>query len=182
MPAVNPRLTITLKPSTDALLRRMSAVAGQSRSSLVAEILESSEEMFERMVLTLEAAVKVKQSLTSETKKRFEEAEEQLNGQLGIVMDIFDSASKPLLDEAEAIGRRKPTVRTDGRQRASATPARPKPAAPPPHVTRGSGTPNKGRSSAKTAMKTGSGEPSLKNGVAKPSKRAVEPSKRKVKG
>ena len=56
MATSNPRLTITLEPSTAAQLRRMSELTGNSQSQMVSEILAQSSEVFERMIRVLEAA------------------------------------------------------------------------------------------------------------------------------
>lgn len=180
MATLNPRLSVTLKPSTAALLQRMSELTDQSRSSIVSEILESSEPVFERMVEVLQAAKLIKNDLKEGTKARLEKAESQLHEQLGMTMDIFDDSFRPILDAAEDIKRRAPRGRAVGDARSAHL--RHEPAALPPHVTRGSGTPNKGKSKAKTSMKTGSLDTSLKKEPSNRSKQAVAPSKRKVKG
>lgn len=183
MATLNPRLSVTLKPSTAALLDRMSELTEQSRSSIVSEILESSEPVFERMVEVLAAAKLVKSDLKEGTKKRLEEAESQLHEQLGITMDIFDNASRPILDASEDINRRARKGRAASSRHALADePKRREPPELPPYVTRGSGTPNKSKSKAKSTMKKGSVEALLKKPVLKPSKQAVTPLKRKVKG
>lgn len=183
MATLNPRLSVTLKPSTAALLQRMSELTEQSRSSIVSEILESSEPIFERMVEVLQAANLVKNDLKEGTKKRLEKAESQLHEQLGVTMDIFDDSFRPILDAAEVVRRRGRRADRNGRTDAPA-PARPDLISPPapPHVTRGSGTPNTGKSKAKTAMEIESPEPLSKKGPSNPLKQGVAPSKRKVKG
>ena len=188
MPAVNPRISVTVAPSVEAVLARLSLLTGQSKSSFIAEILESSLPVFERLVTVIEAAKQAKDSLKAKTVRDMEEAEGRLHDLLGVTMDIFDQASKPILEEAERVHRRAATtVRTDGRTRASAPPARPKPAALPPYVTRGSGTsiPGKGAiagKAEKTAERSDGIATTAKKSPAKGSKRVVAPSKSKVKG
>lgn len=106
MPATNPRLTITLKPSTATLLRRISELTGNSQSSLIAELLESSEPMFERLVTLLQAATEAKASITADMVAGLEEAQTKLEGQLGLTFDTWDAAAKPLLEHAEKVTRR----------------------------------------------------------------------------
>ena len=60
MPAVNPRITITITPELHAVLRRLSELSGQSQSGIVGELLGESVPVFERMVTVLEAAQKLK--------------------------------------------------------------------------------------------------------------------------
>lgn len=142
MPTLNPRISVTLKPSTDAILRRLSAITGNSKSSLVSDILEQSENLFEKIVLTLEAAEKVKSSLASDALDGFEKGHARLQEQLGMAMDLFDTASKPILDHAESIDRRSARVSgAAGGAERSPRSRSPEPSLPP-HVTRGSGTPN----------------------------------------
>lgn len=183
MATLNPRLSVTLKPSTAALLERMSELTEQSRSSIVSELLESSEPVFERMVEVLTAAKLVKDDLKEGTKNRLEEAEAQLHAQLGVTLDIFDNSFAPILEAAEAIGRRKRKGRTAlARQALADAPAVAEPPALPPYVTRGSGTPNKGQSKAKTSMKTGSGKALVKKAPLNRPKQASEPSNHKARG
>ncbi len=191
MPATNPRISITVVPSVDAVLSRLSSITGQSKSSFIAEILESSMPVFERLVVVLDAAQHAKDTLKSQTVRDMEVAETRLQELLGITMDIFDQSSAPILEEAERIKRRKAGATVvDARERASAGGP-----ALPPHVTRGSGTPNKDK---KTTLKAVYVQPvcictvteheRMENRAcpvhfpAKGSKRAVEPSKRKVRG
>lgn len=182
MPAINPRISVTVQPSVEAILSRLSSLTGQSKSSFIAELLESSVPIFERMVTVIEAAKLAKDSLKAQTIKDMEAAEAKLHEVLGVTMDIFDEHTLPILQEAERIQRRGATVRTDGRMRASAPPARPKPATLPPHVTRGSGTPKRAKGAEAEGQKQGAKRSGGKNVPAKGLKRAVGPSKAKGRG
>ena len=106
MPTINPRLTVTLKPSTATLLKRISELTGNSQSSLIAELLESSEPMFERLATLLQAADVAKASLGAELVESLNEAQAKLEGQLGLTLDIWDAGAKPLLEQAEKVQRR----------------------------------------------------------------------------
>jgi hypothetical protein len=55
MSSTNPRISVTLKPKTAAVLRRLSAITGNSVSSIVGDLLEDSEAVLERAALTIEA-------------------------------------------------------------------------------------------------------------------------------
>ena len=151
MATKNPRISVMLKPESDVILSRLSAVSKQSKSSIIAEFLEETcMPMFERMVVVLEAAANATDEAKAATRQGFAEAEEKLVGVLGMTTDLFDQASRPVMEEAA-------TERTDGRARKRPA-ARPDPASRPPHVTRGSGTPNTSAKTAKSPMKTGSGK------------------------
>jgi hypothetical protein len=153
MPATNPRISITVVPSVDAVLSRLSSLTGQSKSSFIAEILESSMPVLERMVVVLDAAQTAKDTLKSQTVRDMEAAESRLQEMLGITMDIFDETSAPILKEAERIKRR--AVAPPAAAVGLAPPAqRAMPAAlSPPYVTRGSGTPNNIKTTTKSTAK-----------------------------
>lgn len=172
MPATNPRISVTVVPSVDALLSRLSSLTGQSKSSFIAEILESSMPVLERMVTVLDAAQQAKDTLKSQTVRDMEAAESRLQEMLGITMDIFDQTSAPILEEAERIKRRKAGAAAgDAQSRAPAgEPAQ------PPYVTRGSGAPNNAKNTTKSIGKAKSAE------APKRARKLSEPSKRKVGG
>jgi hypothetical protein len=167
MATKNPRISVMLKPESDVILSRLSAVSKQSKSSIIAEFLEETcMPMFERMVVVLEAAANATDEAKAATKQGFADAEEKLLGVIGMTTDLFDQASRPVMDEAAA-------KRTDGGTRKRRS-ARPDSAAQPPHVTRGSGTPNRQAKADIAPMKTGSKAPVTKES---PPKRAKRPSK-----
>ena len=107
MAGTNPRISVTLKPSLDAAIRRLSEATGQSKSSLVAEILEQAEPVFARMATVIEAA----KTATKEAKERMaanlDEAQSKLEVHLGLVNDLFEEHTADLIGDMEQIGRRK---------------------------------------------------------------------------
>lgn len=107
MPAVNPRVSVTLKPSLDAILKRLSDVSGQSKSSIIAELLEQSEPVFARMATILETAKTATQEAKERMAANLEEAHARLVEQAGVVGDLFEEQTADLVDELESIGRRK---------------------------------------------------------------------------
>jgi hypothetical protein len=131
MPALNPRLTITLKPSTSAQLRTLSDLTGESQSALIAGLLEANEETLGRLITVLQAAQDAKHALTDDLADGMKKAQAQIERQLGLSLESFDVATKPLLDEAERVVRR--------RAKAVSRPAaaRPVKAAPTPMSNRG---------------------------------------------
>lgn len=175
MATKNPRISVMLKPESNALLTRLSAVTRQSKSGIIAEFLEETcMPMFERMVTVLEAAATATEDAKEATRQGFVEAEEKLLGIVGMTSDLFDLAARPVMEEAAA-------ERTDGRTR-QRPPARPDPASRPPHVTRGSGTPNTATKADKSPMKTGSSLGSVKESTPNRVKRASKASNTKVGG
>lgn len=183
MPATNPRISVTVAPSVEAVLSRLSVATGQSKSSFIAELLESSMPVLERMATVIEAAQHAKDTLKSQTAKDMEQAESRLHQILGVTMDIFDESTAPILEEAERVQRRAARSQT-GRRGRAATPAAGLATPPqPPYVTRGSGTPQKTMgASADKGKKSVVGSGSAKKIPAKAPKRPVAPSKQKTKG
>nr|WP_238727780.1 ribbon-helix-helix domain-containing protein [Micrococcus luteus] len=126
MPAANPRVSVTLTPSMDAILKRLSDVSGQSKSSIIAEILEQSHPVFERMAAILETAKTATQEAKERMASNLEDAHAKLLEQAGIVGDLFEEQTADLVGELEQIGRRKGKVAAGGARGtdgAAATPA-----------------------------------------------------------
>ena len=106
MPAKNPRLTITVKPSLKAQLERLSELTGNSQGALVSDLLEGSEQVFERLIAVLEAAKVARENISTEMTEGLEAAQKKLENQLGFTLELFDASSKPILEEAEKVKRR----------------------------------------------------------------------------
>lgn len=109
MPTPNPRLSVTLTPELAAILERLSEVTGSSKSSLVAELLLTSQPVFTRMAEALEAAARMKgEALTGneDIAKGLLRAQERIEGQLGLCLDEMDTAFLPILKESEKVIRR----------------------------------------------------------------------------
>lgn len=178
MATKNPRISVMLKPESDAILTRLSAATKQSKSSIIAEFLEDTcMPMFERMVVVLEAAATATDDAKAAARQGFADAEEKLLGVVGMTTDLFDAASRPILADAE-----KATGRT-GRGGRGATPAAGEEPARPPHVTRGSGTPNTQECTCTVTDKERQEDPSCPlHFPAKAPKRASKPRLSKVKG
>lgn len=106
MPAKNPRLTITLKPSLAAQLKRLSELTGNSQSGLIGEMLDGSVQVFERLILVLEAAHEAKSELRDHMVENLEAGQAKVEAQFGLALSEFDSAFKPIVDAADDIKRR----------------------------------------------------------------------------
>jgi hypothetical protein len=106
MPAKNPRLTITLKPSLGAQLRRLSELTGNSQSGLISELLDGSGPVFERMITVLEAAHQVQGELRGSIVSELDAAQSKLESQLGLALDTIDDGFRPVLEAAEVVKRR----------------------------------------------------------------------------
>jgi hypothetical protein len=121
MPTKNPRLTITMQPALAAQLRRLSELTGNSQGSLIAELLEGSGPVFDRLINVLEAAKDVKASFRDSLVSDLAAAQSKIEGQLGLSLEAMDEATLPLLDEAEKVKRR---ARRKGSHSVGKAPAR----------------------------------------------------------
>lgn len=106
MPTANPRLTVTLKPSTFAQLREVSRLTGNSQSALIGDILEQAEPVFSRLIQVLSAAEFAKQELRDRTASDLERAQARLEKQMGLVLGEFNDITGDLLADAEQVRRR----------------------------------------------------------------------------
>ena len=153
MPTQNPRLTITLSPPLDAAIRRLSELTGQSKSSLIVELLDQAKPVLERMAEVIALAQTATQEAKTRMAANLDAAQSKLEEHLGLVNDLFDEQTESLLGEIEQVRRRSAkgaSVRSSGRT----SPVSTAKGAQPPHVTRGSGSPvtpqkRKGKSAAK---------------------------------
>lgn len=107
MPTANPRITITLTPAVHALLKRMSTLTGNSQSAIVAELLETSQPVLQRVVTVLEAAHLAQANVGEKVKDSLAVAQAKLERQLGLALETMDEGARPLIDHAEAVKRRR---------------------------------------------------------------------------
>ena len=127
MATSNPRLTITLTPTTAARLRRMSELTGNSQSAMISELLDGSGQVFDRLIVLLEAAHTAREAVTDETVAGLDRAQAKIEEQLGLVLHNMDEGSRPLLEQAESIrrrARRAPSSAAGGAPLAGIPPAR----------------------------------------------------------
>lgn len=106
MPTQNPRLTITLEPLLSAQLRRLSALTGNSQSKLIAEMLQGSTGVFDRLIRVLEAAELAKGEIRGKVAEDMAQAQARVEAQLGLVLEDFDARTAPLLEGVEGVVRR----------------------------------------------------------------------------
>jgi hypothetical protein len=145
MPTKNPRLTITLQPALAAQLRRLSELTGNSQSALIAELLEGSGPVFDRMIQVLEAADTVKQSIKGKVADDMQQAAERIDESLGLVFEGFDSLDRFLMRPKKSIAERLAQSGREASRRVSRQKSRQRRALPvlsplqPPYLTGGSG-------------------------------------------
>lgn len=106
MPTKNPRLTITLQPTTAAQLQELSRLTGNSQSALIADLLAGSEPIFARMILVLSAAEQAKSEMKGRWADDLAKSQERIEQQLGLVLGEMDTATGNLLADVERVRRR----------------------------------------------------------------------------
>lgn len=119
MTTKNPRLTITLQPGTSAQLVELSRLTGDSQSAIIADILEKSAPVFDRVIKVLSAAEHAKAELKGRMASDLEQAQAKIESQLGLALDGFDAYTGSLLEEVEAVRRRARRAPTDGKRSAA---------------------------------------------------------------
>lgn len=86
VPTTNPRIALTLPPHRYELLRRLADLQGVSMASIVGELLETVEPVFERMCVAIESVKSAPQEMHAGLLKSFLEAEAK-------VMPLLEEAS-----------------------------------------------------------------------------------------
>ncbi len=120
MPTKNPRLTVTLQPATSAQLSELSRLTGDSQSAIIADILEKSAPVFDRVIRVLSAAEEAKAELKGRMASDLDKAQAKIERQLGLALDGLDEYTGSLLDEVEAVRRRARRAPADGKRSAAA--------------------------------------------------------------
>lgn len=89
MATKNPRISVMIKPESEAILTRLSAVTGQSKSSIIAEFLEDTcMPMLERLVIVLEAASSATDDAKLALRQGFADAEHKLANIAGVKIPL----------------------------------------------------------------------------------------------
>ncbi len=145
MPAVNPRLTITVPRTVAAAFAELSELTGNSQSSLIAELLEESLPLFENMIRVLRAAKTVRAESTEAFVAELDQAQARMEAHLGLALHT----SSGDVDRFERLARGAAVPAQRERDGHGGSDPRP--------VTRGS-TPPRGRS-RKSGTAASSGKP-----------------------
>jgi len=101
-----PRITITLTPSSHAVLLRLAALTKQSQSGIVGEMVQQAEPLFERTVRLLEAADIAKQQAKGRVLDGMTQAQELIERQLGLIESDLAGRAHDMFTELEDVSRR----------------------------------------------------------------------------
>ena len=178
MPAVNPRISVSVTPPVDALLLRLSRVTGQSKSAIIGGLVETTIPVLQQLADVPEAAVIAKDEMHIKVLENLVSVQAQMGDLLGAANQLFGDATAPLVHAEEDAEASEAAYRSElaSEDRMAQTPPR------PPYVTRGSGTPKSPPQTSNPPMKAASSKASSKNTPAKPPKRPATASKAKVGG
>lgn len=107
----NPRLSITLTPKTDAILRRLSAVTGNSIGSIISDLLDDAGPVYERAAKTLEGArdamAKARREVVADMRNDQNEIHRKFFGSFDIEPEQeVDARQMDLLDDENGVRRR----------------------------------------------------------------------------
>lgn len=125
MPTKNPRITVTLTSAVHAVLKRISALTGNSQSAIVGDLLAETLPVLERMAKVMEAAQAAKDHTRQEIAAGLERAQARVEEQLGLLVGEADEVLRPLLDDAEKVRRRRGRAARVARGTAAPAPAGP---------------------------------------------------------
>lgn len=121
MPTKNPRIAVTLKPSSSLVLRTLATLSKRSQSAIVSDMIEQGMPVFSRIVRILRAAQEAQKGASARVVDGLEAAQDHIERQLGLIEEDLDTRTVDMLDGLEAIQRRS-RGRSEGR---AAAPARP---------------------------------------------------------
>lgn len=138
MPTLNPRINVTLSPSIDALVGRLSELQGISKSQLIREMLEAAEPTFRKALAIMAAAHKVRDDTRTEIAESLERSLSLATAGLEHDLHLIASHSRDLVDEAQKVQGR-------GKSRAKRGASPSLEAKDPPSSNRGVKSPEKGK-------------------------------------
>jgi hypothetical protein len=114
MPTTNPRVNVTLSPSLDSLVTRLSGLERVSKSMVLRELLEAAEPSLLHAVALMEAA----QGAGVEARKRIaqdlEASVTAARGVTDLAHRLAANSHRDIVAEAEAIRGRRPPRRARG--------------------------------------------------------------------
>ncbi len=108
MPTNNPRVNVTLSPSTDALVRRLSGLQRVSKAQVLRELLEAAEPALQRAASLMEAAQGVSAAVLHDLAMTLDKAQKRAEAQLAVHLAEADSLSSDLVTQAQAVRDRRP--------------------------------------------------------------------------
>ena len=110
MPTLNPRINVTLSPSTDQLVLRLAQLQRVSKSQVLRELLEAAEPALQRAVALMDAASNATSAVLDGLAKSLEREQAQVEKTMGSHLAVADSMTADLVSQAQAIRGRRPVA------------------------------------------------------------------------
>ena len=108
MPTTNPRINVTLSPSTDALVRRLATFQRVSKSQVLRELLIAAEPALQRVAALMEAAEGAQKGVLQGLATGLEKAQGKAELDLAEQLRAVESMTADLVDLAEQVRGRRP--------------------------------------------------------------------------
>lgn len=144
MPTVNPRVNVTLSPSSDILVTRLAELQKVSKSQVLRDLLDAAEPALQRVATLMEAAARSRGEVLDGLAKGLQRAQDHIEGAVGAHLVHLEAvAGADLVARAQAVRGRRPGQHAQRAARASSSPAASQGGSTPVPVTRGSGGPRK---------------------------------------
>jgi hypothetical protein len=106
MPTKNPRIAVTLKPSSALVLRTMAKLSKRSQSAIVSDMIEQGMPIFQRVVRVLQAAQEAQRGASRRVVDGLSAAQDHIERQLGLMEQDLDTRTGDLLGGLETIHRK----------------------------------------------------------------------------
>jgi hypothetical protein len=90
MPTKKPRIQVSVKPSQYALLQRLAKLQGRSMASVIGELFDQMEPVYERVAVVMQAAVRAQASMKQGLRDATEQAEAEIAPHLAQAMGQLD--------------------------------------------------------------------------------------------
>lgn len=148
MPTNNPRVNVTLSPSTDALVRRLATYQRVSKSQVLRELLEAAEPALQRAATLMEAAAGAHGAVVGNMRSQLDAVMSKAEQTLATLLEGQDALAADLVAQAEEVRGRRPALahaqhgpgQDSGRRRSAVQ--------NPPSSNRGVKSPGKGKARA----------------------------------
>ena len=108
MPTLNPRINVTLSPSSDTLVQRLSSLQGVSKAQVLRELLEAAEPALHRAVALMEAASGAQRAVLDGLSASLEKAQARAEVAYRRTLSEADSMTADLVSQAQAVRGRNP--------------------------------------------------------------------------
>ena len=142
MPTVNPRVNVTLSPSSDVLVTRLAELQKVSKSQVLRDLLDAAEPALQRVATLMEAAARSRGEVLDGLAQGLQRAQDHIEGAVSAHLVHLDAVLGPdLVEAAQAVRGRRPAEHAQRAGRASSPGGkRSAKGKTPVPVTRGSGT------------------------------------------